>query len=241
MNLKIKNTQYYTIIKLLKINIMKVKTLELMMLNAQLPVNDHLELFFSGVNFDREAKFTHLNLMNDLIPDSYTIMDVIGSGNSDLIMGLYTFSEIVNHGREQYSLYYSKAHELAFQIAQACNLPELSEINGQYSLRTAIVLITGIKDLPGYAYQTVVDFYHQSNSHLPTEELATNFMNSYTYPLKDMAFEFKNWWDTVKNSFCESKQEFLNNPVQVFKAQMAINTKLEELQKKFNIPYYLKG
>lgn len=223
---------------------MKVKTIDLMMLKAHLPLNNHLELFFAGEEFDREAKFTHLNLMNDIIPDDYTIMNVVKSGNSDLINGLYVFDQLVNNSataHQQYRLYYSKAQELALLIMKACNLPELSEINGQYSLRSAIVLISGIKDLPGYAYQTVVDFYHQSNSNLPAEELATNFMASYNYPLRDIAFEFQNWWENVKDSFCDRTPELLNDPVQIFKAQIAIDEKLKELQKKFDTPYYLKG
>lgn len=218
---------------------MKIKTLDLMMVAAGIPVNDHIELFLMDCEFDIDEKTTHINIISDISGGSnlYEVHFPIPNVLED---ALSEFKSKVDSNYPEFSHSYSKSKECALSIIRANKLPEMVEVRGSYSLRFAVVLVTGI-DLPGYHYQQVADFYQQSNPNLSKDELANSFISSYPEELSKLVADFQEWWNANKEKFSAQEKPLREDIVSTFKAQMAISDKFTELQKKYDISYYLKG
>ena len=212
---------------------MKIKTLDLMMVAASLPVNDHIELFLMGQQFDVDEKSTQLNIFNDMFDGNKLYELFLPNTSNTLIDALNDFANIVHPRYQEFSRSYSQSKDCALSIIHANKLPEMVEVTGRYSLRFAVVLVSGT-DLPGYSYQQVADFYQQGNPNLSQDELANAFISSYPEKLGKLITEFKEWWSKYKGNSGRM------DVVATFKAQNAINDKFVELQKKYDVPYYLK-
>ena len=218
---------------------MKIKTLDLMMVAAGIPVNDHIELFLMNCEFDIDEKTTHINIISDISGGSnlYEVHFPIPNVLEDALSKFK--SEVASKYQEFYHSY-SKSKECALSIIRANKLPEMIEIKGYYSLRFDFVLASGT-NLPGYCYQQVADFYQQSNPNLSKDELAKAFLASHPEKLSKLISEFQEWWDANKESFSAQEKPLREDVVANFKAQMGISDKFAELQKKYDISYYLKG
>lgn len=200
---------------------MKVNTLQLMMLVANLPVSNVFEQMVIGKQLlNSNEVSTQINLLEDALQRDRNWKAAIPEDNPHLYEAINEFLEIAhqNYGRLLFN--YTESVHIAEDIISKHNLPELIEINGTYSLAFAIVLITQIDNLPGYSYPMVVKFFRQSNPEMPELMMGTIFCRRYSENVAKAAFEFRDWWKNKKNNFFH--HEIVN--------------KFHKLRKKYNLP-----
>lgn len=204
---------------------MKVNTLQLMMLVANLPVSNVFEQMVIGKQLLNSNEIsTQINLLEDTLQRKRNWIAAIPKDNSSLVDAIKEFSDKVYLNYRELLFNNSKSVHIADEVIAKYSLPEFSEVDGSYSLLFAIVLITQIDDIPGYSYPMIVDFFRQSNPGMPELMMATIFCRMYGEKIHSAAFEFRDWWD---------KQEHKELP---FSIHFEIRNKLQELQEKYNLP-----
>ena len=205
---------------------MKINTLQLMMFAVNLPVSDKITEPNSCNSNDFSTSF---NLIKDAMLQKKTWAKAIPQKNSKLFQAIDELINITSPFYYDLLLHPTEAHKIATELIRKYNLPEVTDIEGCYSLSFAVVLITQIQDLPGYSYPMVVDFYRQNNPGMPELLKATVFTRINSENINGMAFEFRDWW---------KEQEKIPNLCTLFKMQMKIQDKLEELRIKYNLPSF---
>ena len=205
---------------------MKINTLQIMMYAVNLPVSDKITEPNScnGNNFS-----TSFNLIKDAMLRKKTWVKAVPEENSKLFQAIDELINITSPFYYDLLLHPAEAHKIAIELINKYNLPEVTDIEGCYSLSFAVVLITQIQDLPGYSYPMVVDFYRQNNPEMPELLMATVFTRINSENIHNMAFEFRDWW---------KEQEKISNLCTLFKMQMQIRDKLEELRIKYDLPSF---
>ena len=200
---------------------MKVNTLQLMMLVANLPVSNVFEQMVIGKqSLNSNEISTQINLLEDTLQRKRNWIAAIPKDNSSLVDAIKEFSDKVSLNYRELLFNNSKSVHIADEVIAKYSLPEFSEVDGSYSLLFAIVLITQIDDIPGYSYPMVVKFFRQSNPEMPELMMGTIFCRRYSEDVAKAAFEFRDWWKNKENNFLH--HEIVN--------------KIDALRKKYNLP-----
>ena len=212
---------------------MNVKTLDFLMAVANLPIGNYTEVLNKQqkAHVDINKISTRMNIFKDVVSNK-ELVDVVSIKNPYLYDAILEVRKTTVPCYFQLLLDYASTVDYITTIMKKYNLPKISEINGQYSLLFAIVLITEITDLPGYDYHTVVDFYRQNNPNVSEGMMATTFCRSLPQETYSLAFEFRDWWKKQeKNTDLASKIQTVEN----------INSQVEFLQKKYYVHGFIKA
>lgn len=212
---------------------MNVKTLDFLMAVANLPIGNYTEVLSNlhEANVDINKISTRMNIFKDALSNK-ELVNVVSMKNPYLYDAILEVRKTTVPCYFHLLLDYTSTVEYIKTIIKKYNLPEISEINGQYSLQFAIVLITEITDLPGYDYQTVVDFYRQNNPNISDNMMATVLGRGLSQEIYSLAFEFRDWWkEQEKSTDLASKLQTAEN----------INSQLEFLQKKYYVQSFIKA